>query len=50
MLSQEIHTWAMSQAITDGSLETRSMEKTLFFTLFASVAFPGIPHNWSIEF
>ena len=35
------HTWAMSQAITEGSDETRSMEKTLFFTLFASFAFPG---------
>jgi len=33
-------TFAMSQAITLGSLETRSREKTLFFTLLAMSASP----------
>lgn len=39
-LKEEVHTFAMSQAITFGSLETRSREKTLFFTLFAMSASP----------
>lgn len=30
----------MSHAITEGSFETRSSEKTLFFTLFARRASP----------
>lgn len=30
----------MSQAITEGSFETRSKEKTLFFTFFARRASP----------
>lgn len=33
-------TFDMSQAITEGSFETRSKEKTLFFTFFARRASP----------
>lgn len=35
----------ISQAITNGSFETRSREKTLLVTLFASIASPAIRHN-----
>jgi len=41
-LQEGKHTFAMSQAITFGSLETRSREKTLFLTLLAMSASPGI--------
>jgi len=41
-LQEGKHTFAMSQAITFGSLETRSIEKTLFFTLLAMSASPRI--------
>lgn len=41
------HTFDMSQAITEGSLDTRSMEKTLFFTFFARRASPGIQRRES---
>ncbi len=34
------HTLDMSQAITEGSFETRSKENTLFFTFLARRAFP----------
>lgn len=34
------HTLDISQAITEGFFETRSKEKTLFFTLFAIFAQP----------
>ena len=34
------HTFDMSQAITEGSFETRSKENTLFFTFFARRASP----------
>lgn len=35
-------TFDISQAITEGSFETRSIEKTLFFTFFARRASPVI--------
>lgn len=35
-------TLAMSHAITDGLCATRSIENTLFFTLFARHALPEI--------
>lgn len=35
------HTFDISQAITEGSLDTRSKEKTLLFTFFARRASPG---------
>lgn len=38
----EGHTFDISQATTEGSVETRSKEKTLFFTLLASCASPGL--------
>lgn len=39
---KKAHTFDMSQEITEGSLEMRSKEKTLFFTFFARRASPGI--------
>ena len=35
-ISYAVLTWAISQAITDGSQERRSRKKTLFLTKFAS--------------
>ena len=42
MSSNRVRTFDISQATTEGSLETRSNEKTLFFTFLARRASPVI--------
>lgn len=44
-IQMKAHTFAISQDITEGSLDMRSKEKTLFFTFFARRASPVKQQN-----
>lgn len=50
MQCNERLTFDMSQAITEGSFETRSIEKTLFFTPFDRRASPVIHQNATLDY